>query len=115
MLGTSAISPPSCTPCKDISGRFALVGSALRSLRPCVIDHEIVGCAANGIPDFRSPGGVWSKMKPITFQEFVGSTAKRAEAWDRVFNRTAGWTGASPNAGHRAVAQLVISSAAHKT
>jgi bifunctional non-homologous end joining protein LigD len=39
---------------KDMSGRFAVVGSALRSLRPCVIDAEIVGCDANGIPDFRS-------------------------------------------------------------
>ena len=34
----------------------------------------------SGIPDFRSPGGVWSKMKPIYFQEFVGSEEKRREA-----------------------------------
>jgi NAD-dependent deacetylase len=61
----------------------------------------------SGIPDFRSPGGVWSKMKPITFQEFVGSEAKQKEAWERVFNKTAGWTGASPNAGHRVVSALV--------
>lgn len=61
----------------------------------------------SGIPDFRSPGGVWSKMKPIMFQDFVASYAARREAWTRVFNRTAGWTGAAPNAGHFAVAQLV--------
>lgn len=46
-------------------------------------------------------------MKPIYFQDFVASRAKRREAWTRVFNRTAGWTGASPNAGHVAVARLV--------
>jgi len=63
----------------------------------------------SGIPDFRSPGGVWSKMKPIYFQDFVRSENMRREAWTRVFNRTAGWTGAKPNAGHFAVARLVAS------
>ena len=61
----------------------------------------------SGIPDFRSPGGVWSKMKPIYFQEFVGSELKRREAWTRVFSGAAGWVGKAPNAGHFAVARLV--------
>lgn len=61
----------------------------------------------SGIPDFRSPGGVWSKMQPIYFQDFVASREKRREAWTRVFNKSAGWVGASPNDGHRAIAKLV--------
>jgi NAD-dependent deacetylase len=61
----------------------------------------------SGIPDFRSPGGVWSKIQPIMFQDFVRSREARREAWDRVFNRTAGWTGAEPNAGHNAVTALM--------
>src|SRR3954470_15923972 len=60
----------------------------------------------SGIPDFRSPGGVWSKMQPITFQEFTASEAKRREAWERTFKGAAGWTGAAPNDGHHAVARL---------
>ncbi|HTJ63980.1 MAG TPA: Sir2 family NAD-dependent protein deacetylase [Alphaproteobacteria bacterium] len=63
----------------------------------------------SGIPDFRSPGGVWSRMKPIYYQEFLHNEDKRREAWQRAFNGVAGWTGASPNAGHRAVARLVAS------
>lgn len=61
----------------------------------------------SGIPDFRSPGGVWSRMKPIYFQEFVASEDKRREAWTRTFAGTAGWTGRAPNSGHIAVARLV--------
>jgi NAD-dependent deacetylase len=63
----------------------------------------------SGIPDFRSPGGVWSKMRPIYFQEFVGNEAKRREAWTRVYSGAAGWVGKTPNAGHHAVARLIAS------
>jgi NAD-dependent deacetylase len=61
----------------------------------------------SGIPDFRSPGGVWSRMSPIYFQEFVASEQKRREAWERAFSGRAGWTGREPNAGHFACARLV--------
>ncbi|MEM7766739.1 MAG: Sir2 family NAD-dependent protein deacetylase [Pseudomonadota bacterium] len=61
----------------------------------------------SGVPDFRSPGGVWSKMQPIYFEQFVSDREARREAWTRVFNRTAGWTGAEPNEGHRIIARLV--------
>jgi NAD-dependent deacetylase len=61
----------------------------------------------SGIPDFRSPGGVWSRMKPIYFDEFLHDEDRRREAWHRAFSGVAGWVGATPNAGHRAVARLV--------
>ncbi|MGH7071401.1 MAG: SIR2 family NAD-dependent protein deacylase [Acetobacteraceae bacterium] len=61
----------------------------------------------SGIPDFRSPGGVWSQMRPIQFAEFVQSEAWRREAWRRAFSNSSGWVGAKPNGGHRAIARLV--------
>ena len=57
----------------------------------------------SGIPDFRSPGGVWSRMKPVYFQDFVASVDSRREAWTRVFSGTAGWVGGKPNAAIRIV------------
>jgi NAD-dependent deacetylase len=61
----------------------------------------------SGVPDFRSPGGVWSRMKPIYFQDFVANEEARREGWTRAFSGAAGWTGAKPNSGHYAVARLV--------
>lgn len=63
----------------------------------------------SGIPDFRSPGGVWSKMQPIYFQDFVASEHTRREAWRRRFSNADGWVGAKPNRGHLAVAELIRS------
>jgi NAD-dependent deacetylase len=61
----------------------------------------------SGIPDFRSPGGVWSRMKPIEFDTFMHNEEARREAWRRAFSGTAGWVGAKPNEGHFAIARLV--------
>lgn len=63
----------------------------------------------SGIPDFRSPGGVWSKMQPIYFQDFMASEHTRREAWRRRFSNADGWVGAKPNRGHYAVAELIRS------
>lgn len=67
----------------------------------------------SGIPDFRSPGGVWSKMQPIYYQDFVASERARREAWSRRFSNADGWVGAKPNRGHYAVVELVRSGRAN--
>jgi len=61
----------------------------------------------SGIPDFRSPGGLWSRMKPIYLQEFIASPEVRREAWRRRFDNRDGWVGAQPNQGHAAVAEWI--------
>src|ERR1700689_1690696 len=61
----------------------------------------------SGVPDFRSPGGVWSRMKPIDFDTFMHYEDARREAWQRTFSGAAGWIGAKPNEGHFAITRLV--------
>jgi NAD-dependent deacetylase len=61
----------------------------------------------SGIPDFRSPGGVWSWIKPIEFDSFIHNEDARREAWQRTFSQVAGWVGAKPNQGHFTIARLV--------
>ena len=61
---------------------------------------------ASGIPDFRSPGGRWSRYQPVTIQEFLASEDARARYW-RYKGET--WQlirTAPPNPGHEALAAL---------
>jgi len=61
----------------------------------------------SGIPDFRSPGGLWTKYQPIDFREFISSEEARRETWRRKIAIDEAVSRAEPNRGHRAIAHLV--------
>ncbi|HEX6841804.1 MAG TPA: Sir2 family NAD-dependent protein deacetylase [Stellaceae bacterium] len=63
----------------------------------------------SGIPDFRGPGGYWTRLAPIEFDAFLSSAEARRESWRRKFASDGMMRSAKPNRGHRAVAQLVRS------
>ncbi len=60
----------------------------------------------SGIPDFRSPGGIWTRYRPIPFDEFLASQEARNESWGRRFAMQEQFGAARPSRGHRAVASL---------
>ena len=60
----------------------------------------------SGVPDFRSPGGVWSKYKPVMFQDFLASADARRQYWRMKKEGYWEMRRARPNAGHQALARL---------
>lgn len=60
----------------------------------------------SGIPDFRGPGGVWSKRTPVYFDEFVQSEAARVEYWEYKLEGHVAFRDAQPNPAHRALVEL---------
>jgi NAD-dependent deacetylase len=61
---------------------------------------------ASGVPDFRSPGGVWSRYRPIPIQEFLASEEARREYWRYKRETYEAMARARPNAAHDALARL---------
>ena len=59
-----------------------------------------------GIPDFRSPGGLWTKNQPIPFDAFMADGHMRDEAWRRRFAMEENFAKARPGRGHQALASL---------
>src|SRR5690606_7638163 len=60
----------------------------------------------SGIPDFRSPGGLWTKTQPIPFDRFLASREMRDESWRRRFAMEDYFGKAKPTRGHLALASL---------
>ena len=61
---------------------------------------------ASGIPDFRGPGGVWARRRPVLFQDFLASEEARRAHWQYKAEGHAEFAQARPNAAHRALVAL---------
>ncbi|MGB0716576.1 MAG: SIR2 family NAD-dependent protein deacylase [Phycisphaerae bacterium] len=82
------------------------LASWLRSASTGVVFTGAGISTESGIPDFRSPGGVWSREKPVMYDDFMRSRDERVRYWrvrEEIYRDT---IKAKPNAGHDVVAEL---------
>ena len=61
---------------------------------------------ASGIPDYRGPSGVWTRRRPVYYEEFLASEEARVEYWDFKLETWNQYRQARPNPAHQALVAL---------
>jgi NAD-dependent protein deacetylase/lipoamidase len=90
-----------------MTGQIAQLKTMLEQSQRAVVFTGAGISTESGIPDFRSPGGIWSKHKPIDFSDFLASAEARRASLRLKFIFDEDMQKAEPNRGHRAISHLV--------
>ena len=81
--------------------------SALLRQARCAVALTGAGLSTeSGIPDFRSPGGVWERFRPVEYQDFLANHEARKEHWRYKRTTVPAMLSAEPNPAHTALAEL---------
>jgi NAD-dependent deacetylase len=82
------------------------LAALVRERRPCVVLTGAGVSTESGVPDFRSPTGIWAQFDPFEYGSIDAFRADPAKVWSFYAPRFSMLTEAEPNDAHRALADL---------
>jgi NAD-dependent deacetylase len=82
------------------------LAALVREGQPCVVLSGAGISTESGIPDFRSPTGIWVEYDPMEYATIDAFRRDPVKVWDFYARRFEVLTRAEPNAGHLALAEL---------
>src|SRR5206468_3770563 len=82
------------------------LGDLLRERQPCVVLTGAGISTESGIPDFRSPTGIWAEYDPMEYATIDAFRRDPVKVWEFHALRLDALATAQPNAGHLALAEL---------
>jgi NAD-dependent deacetylase len=84
----------------------ARLAELIRTHQPCVVLTGAGVSTESGIPDFRSPDGLWAEFDPMDYASLASFQRNPVRIWDFYARRFAFLVDAEPNDAHRALAHL---------